>query len=188
MTQEYDTSSTGVSRYIAYVGLLAAGLSGQTGTVQATATFESSHDQIEQVLSVADDLDQDSSIDLDNAGWSFTDASPIARQLLTDLLLDNYFPEGPDGIKNTDVVDYFQNHIHLLPILDQALKRLNTIFADNTIYVCVYSDPEGEMPDELAVFVQCDNEPDEAIAQLNAFDDWWVSVATPLISFNIEYT
>jgi hypothetical protein len=75
----------------------------------------------------------------------------------------------------SDVAAFLGEHPFLLPLLLESHDRINEQFPNARPVLEVVTDPEGADDFQLALFIRTRLAPEEAVANLERFDDtWWL--------------
>ena len=79
--------------------------------------------------------------------------------------------------RDDEIREFLRNNILLGPIVAEAYGKLQKLFPYSTIIMEV-------VQDELVISIETTLSPEEAIEQLDRFDDeWWLDIASSLDSF-----
>ncbi len=100
--------------------------------------------------------------------------TPISLGDLTQI--DQYYKLPRRG----EVIQWLEQYPVLVPILVEARDRLRDYFADAEVSLEVVADPEMIGYSQLIAFIISKADPDEAIDQLERFDEaWWLDHGEP---------
>src|SRR5690348_5521710 len=79
-----------------------------------------------------------------------------------------------------EVIQWLEQYPVLVPILLQARDKIKEYFADAAVSLEVVMDPEMIGYSQLIAFIIATADPDEAMDQLERFDDaWWLDNGEP---------
>lgn len=91
----------------------------------------------------------------------------------------------------SSVTSFMGQHPLLYNSLVEVEAAIRNYFPDETLRLNLYEDPEGEMDNELAIYVLTQKEPYVALDKLDTFDNEFWSGRTDsyknLITINVEY-
>jgi hypothetical protein len=74
----------------------------------------------------------------------------------------------------SEVAAFLAEHPFLLPLPRESYDRINEQFPNARPVLEVVTDPEGADDFQLALFIHTRLAPEEAMANLERFDDWWL--------------
>ena len=94
-------------------------------------------------------------------------------------------------LREGEIRAFIKKHPHLYFFLDSAPVHIEEYFPDSELRLELYRDPEGQMSDEVAIYISTDLAPDEALDRLSELDrTWWLEAAQfsgEHASLNLEY-
>jgi hypothetical protein len=103
-----------------------------------------------------------------------TAATPIAARDLKQIEQYYQLP------RREEVIQWLEQYPVLVPLLLEAHNKIGEYFADAQVSLEVVPDPEVIGYSQLIAFIITGAEPDEAIDQLERFDEgWWLDKGEP---------
>ncbi len=93
--------------------------------------------------------------------------------------------------RRAEVLGFLEKYPFLAPLLLEAYDRIRTYFPDSLIFLEVVADPEANGDYQLVASVAVDLDPDEALENLEQFDeDWWLDAldrAQGMLCIDVEF-
>ena len=89
------------------------------------------------------------------------------------------------------IEQYLDQNTFLCNVVFEVETAIRKYFSEENLRLELYKDPEGEMSDELAIYILTRKEPHIALDKLEEFDcEYWIEKANQwdnFISVNLEY-
>lgn len=119
-------------------------------------------------------------LEAEQVGWHLPEAKPVPE------IERLYTVRRPD-----EVWAFLRAHPELVPLLKEAYQRIQKHFPDSPVALEVIADPEAPDDRDLWAFIQTTLPPEEALEQVNRFDEeWWLAAldkANGKLGIDVEY-